>query len=618
MIRAPFVLTKYDEDSLNLLQESNGISIDEFKQNEWFKCRENPFYFILNYVYLPEVGGKLKYTKEYLHPKFRRVIKSIYKNHMAMLMASRQLGKSSIAACLLAWALIFFPNNRVVILNYRKIAAQENLKKIKFIIQNLPGWMRIPYRSKSEIKEYAELQNGSRIDTFYPSSTSSPSTLARSLTVPILYVDEVAFISHMEEIYGSAQQTLSNAREQAIKNSYPYFIFMTSTPNGVEGDGKFFYDFWMNAVESDDLFVEDPETGVEDWIPNTNDVLNQPDKNSFTRVKYHWSENPDKTIAWYEQQKKELNFDLRKINQELDILFVGGTNCIFSDEVLQKLAFIPRANYMELSNQVQFDMYDEIDPQDYYLLGVDTASSIKGAFNALELFSYRDFNQVGEANVRLGSLTKYGETVDSLFRKIYQTTPRIILCIENNSIGKAVIEHLIYHVKDFNYMPFIYKEKDPDMIEKHEFGISTTGKSKELMVSLFYDHINQNPQCLKSQNLIAQLATIQRSNRGTIKASGFSDMFMSGSFCAYVRNRTYLDILPLLGQSNKQVQDTFFNSVKTAAEMMNVKLIIKNSQQQETGFMSVQEDTYRDEDAKHESDKILDEDWRIFIPIMTP
>ena len=422
----------------------------------------------------------------------------------------------------------------------------------------------------------------------------------------------------MVDIYSSAQQTLSRAREQAMKNNYPYFIFLTSTPNGVEGDGKFFYEMWLKAVESDDLFTKDEETGIEDWLPDIDDIINQPDKNSFIKVMYHWSENPDKTIAWYEQQKKELNFDTRKINQELDIIFVGGTNCIFSDEVLQRLKFEARSDFIQLSNQVQFDMYGEIDTQDYYLIGVDTASSIKGAFNAIEMFSYRDFQQIGEANVRLGSLTKYGETVDSLFRQIYKKTPRIILCIENNSIGKAVIEHLIYHVTDFNYMPFIYKEKDKDMLDKDEFGIATTGKSKELMVSLFYDHINQNPECLKSQNLIAQLSTINRSNRGTIKASGYSDMFMSGSFCAYVRNRTYLDILPLLGQSNKQVQDSFFNSVKTAAEMMNVKLIIKDSQQKESGFMTMQEDNYRDEEAKHEKDKILDEDWRIFIPIFTP
>jgi phage terminase large subunit GpA-like protein len=147
-------------------------------------------------------------------------------------MASRQLGKSTIAACMIAWAIVFYPNNKAVILNMKQNAARNNLATIKFIINNLPSWMvtRSPFKSKSDIKTYFELFNGSRVDTFYPSTIHSSSTLARSLTVPILYIDESAFIRDMSEIYGSAQQTLSKARQQAIKNRYPYFILTTSTP----------------------------------------------------------------------------------------------------------------------------------------------------------------------------------------------------------------------------------------------------------------------------------------------------------------------------------------------------------------------------------------------------
>ena len=326
----------------------------------------------------------------------------------------------------------------------------------------------------------------------------------------------------MDEIYGSAQPTLSTAREQASRNDYPYFLFITTTPNGVEGDGKFFYEMHEKSIDSDNLFEEDRETGVENWITNHKEIASDPTKNSFIRVRYHWSENLFKTKEWYEQQKKELNFDQRKINQELDLLFVGGTNCIFDDETLGKLTYEPRKNSVGLANQVKLDLYCDprnLDTNDYYLIGVDTASSLKGAFNALELFSYRDFVQLAESNIRLGSLTKYGEVVDSMFQWLYKLVgQRIILCIENNSIGQAIVEHLIYHVKTFNYMPFIYKEKDKD-----EFGLKTTGSTKELMISLLYDEIKSNPSILKSQDFIAQLSAIQKTARGVIRASGFSD-----------------------------------------------------------------------------------------------
>ena len=347
----PNTLLNTDKQTLNSIQDTNGIDITEERVNEWIKCRQNPLYFILNYVYFPEYGGKQLYSKEFLHAKFRRTVRIIFRYHMAILMASRQLGKaldintpialingeyttigkikigdlifddelnpttviattpimynrpcyqltfdngekiiadenhqwlvsnsslnlknrikttkeifktqrrefsywtienssnlnknkisiisitkvksvpvrciqvanengmflcgknlipthnSTIAGGILTWAITFFPANRAAIFNFQKLAAQENLKKIKFIIKNLPPWMRIANQSRSEIKTYLELLNGSRVDTFYPSTTASPDTLSRSLSVPIIYVDEVAFIPHMAEIYGAA------------------------------------------------------------------------------------------------------------------------------------------------------------------------------------------------------------------------------------------------------------------------------------------------------------------------------------------------------------------------------------------------------------------------------
>jgi len=441
---------------------------------------------------------------------------------------------------------------------------------------------------------------------------------------------EGAFIPHMHEIYGAAQPTLSTAREQAMRNDYPYLILMTSTPNGVDGDGRFFYEMHEKSVQSDDLFVSDSETGFEDWSDDSDEVVNDPVKNSFIRVRYHWSENPLRTKEWYEQQKKELNFDQRRINQELDLLFVGGVDCIFDDDTLQKFVFINKSASIDLKNQVKLDLYKtDLDPKDYYLIGVDTASSIKGAFNAIEVFTYRDFEQVAEMNVRLGSLTKYGEVVDDLFKWLYKIVgSRILLCIENNSIGKAIIEHLLYHVTDFNYIPNIYKDLKKKEIpgqvinmEEHEYGVNTNTRTKELMVSLLYDSLKDIPSRIKSQDLIGQMSSIQRSNRGTIRSSGFSDMFMAASFCAYVRKMTELQILPLLDYSNAQISQNFFSNIKSIADMMNTKLIINDQPSANpTKIMSVQEDEFiTQQHSKKQTDNIIQgDDWRIFMPIISP
>ena len=178
----------------------------EQKAIEWLRCKQNPLYFIFNYCYLPETGtgGFFKVTPMNLHPKMKMVVRSIFRFHKTILMASRQLGKSSIAALLISWAATFYPGIKAIVLNMKKNAGLNNLATIKFIIKSLPPWMTggTPFKSKSDIVTYLTLFNDSRIDVFYPSTTHTSNTLARSLTSPILYIDESAFIRDMADIYG--------------------------------------------------------------------------------------------------------------------------------------------------------------------------------------------------------------------------------------------------------------------------------------------------------------------------------------------------------------------------------------------------------------------------------
>ena len=68
---------------------------------------------------------------------------------------------------------------------------------------------------------------------FYPSTVTSPDTIARSLTSPILYVDECAHIRGMSDAWSSAAPILSKAREQARRNNYKTLTMVSSTPNGI-------------------------------------------------------------------------------------------------------------------------------------------------------------------------------------------------------------------------------------------------------------------------------------------------------------------------------------------------------------------------------------------------
>jgi hypothetical protein len=89
---------------------------------------------------------------------------------------------------------------------------------------------------------------------------------------------------------------------------------------------------------------------------------------------------------------------------------------------------------------------------------------------------------------------------------------------------------------------------------------------------------------------------------------------------------TELQILPLLDFSNVQISQNFFNTIKSTAEMMNTKLIIGSENKNQisefiTRPRTVQEDDALTQQFQQESRKqetIQGEDWRMFMPIMSP
>jgi len=587
------------------------ISEEEKKHRamEVWKCRCNPLYFIHNYCFLDEGGGQTLYERDLMHNKMRRVVRSIYRFKKCILMASRQLGKSTIAACLVVWAMVFFPRNKAVILNMKQDAGKRNLRTVKFIISNLPEWMvtNKPFKNKSDIVTYLELFNDSRVDVFYPATTHDPSTLARSLTVGILYIDEAAFIRYMDEIYGSAQQTLSKAREQAQRYNYPYFMLITSTPNGTQGDGEWFYNRWTNGVESDDLFVENSETGLENWNPDVviDDAVRDPSKNTFVRVRYHWSEDPTKTEEWYQEQCQELS-DQRKVNQELDLLFVGTTQCIFDDETLAAFTSSKPVMTLPCPHHSRLDIYTNVlDKSDYYIIGCDTAQSLTGAYCAIEIYGFRKFNQIAEMNNKFGSYTNFGEVIHFVFQWLFaQVGERIILTIENNTIGQAPIEYLTRHITTFNYLPFLERDIDKTGDLKDELGVKTTGLTKPLMVGCLIECINENITGFKSQNLINQFGAIEKTNSGSIRSKSHTDLFMGSSFCAFTRHRRAMEIMPMVQFTNMEIQNRLLETIKTAASVASPKDYIAFKQKFESGVILGADDDYSFETVVPEDDAL--------------
>ncbi len=63
-------------------------------------------------------------------------------------------------------------------------AGIENINKVKFVLRNLPEWMRFTPKN-IQTRTYVDLFNESTVSVCYPSTIKSPDQLARSLTIPL-------------------------------------------------------------------------------------------------------------------------------------------------------------------------------------------------------------------------------------------------------------------------------------------------------------------------------------------------------------------------------------------------------------------------------------------------
>jgi len=152
------------------ISDTKHLNLDEAKIKEWILCRQKPLYYINKYVQFEITGGVSDYKEDRFHSKLKRYVRCAHLHHNSLLMASRQLGKSTISAALIDWATRFYPKNTAIILNFKKESALENLKKIKFINNELPDFLRLEFSSKSDIKSYVDYSNGSAVKTFYPTT----------------------------------------------------------------------------------------------------------------------------------------------------------------------------------------------------------------------------------------------------------------------------------------------------------------------------------------------------------------------------------------------------------------------------------------------------------------
>jgi hypothetical protein len=310
----------------------------------------------------------------------------------------------------------------------------------------------------------------------------------------LIIIDEAAFIRKIEEIWIASQATLSTGGGAIV----------LSTPNGV---GNWFHQTWADA-----------EAAI----------------NGFHTIKLHWTVHPERDQPWRDQQTQLLGE--RGAAQECDCDFVSSGHTVIDGAIL--LEFEEKC-----SDPIEKRGYDNAywvwEYPDYsrdYMVIADVARGDGGDWSTFHVIDTLDVRQVAEYKGKIPP-NEFG----NMLVTVATEWNNALLAIENANIGWAAIQpaldrgyqNLFYTYKDDGYTDAdVQLKKGYDMKDKSQMvpGVSTTTRTRPLMISALEMYMRERTPIIRSKRLIQELFVFIWLNGKAQSQSGYNDDLVM-AFC---------------------------------------------------------------------------------------
>jgi hypothetical protein len=356
-------------------------------REEYIKCVQDPSHFMRKYCNIQHPQrGRIIFN---LYPFQAKVLNLWQNNPFSIVLKSRQLGISTLAAGYSLWLMLFHKDKNILCIATKQDTAKNMVTKTKFMFDNLPSWLKIPANENNKLT--LKLNNGSQIK-----ATSAASDAGRSEAVSLLIIDEAAFIENIEPIWASAQQTLATGGG-AIVLSTPF------------GTGNWFHKTWVKAES------------------NEND--------SFLPIKLPWYVHPERDQAWRDKQDVELG-DPRLAAQECDCDFSTSGDIVFYPEHLEYYSATHVVEPMERRGvDKNLWIWESPDYSRNYMVVADVARGDGKDYSAFHIFDLETNAQVAEYKSQL-SPKEFGYMLVGIATEYNEA----LLVVENNNIGWATLD----------------------------------------------------------------------------------------------------------------------------------------------------------------------------------
>ena len=298
------------------------------------------------------------------------------------------------------------------------------------------------------------------------------------------------------------------------------------------------------AKWSEKLYDMTPEQ-IEDYLNAKGD-----DCNRIVYIEYSYLQI-GLTNEWFKTMAAGINDNLTVRREILLQRLHGSSLSPFDQEDIESIIELQRKPIDELwiNDYYKFDIYTPLDRRKAYIIGVDCSSGTNGDNNAVTIIDPFSLEPVAEFECSFIGETKYEQLLISLIR---DNLPRSVLCIERNSMGDGIVDHLLhspisqnlYYDKNKNLMAETMSKnqtiesllrKEASM--KRYYGVYTEGNSRDQMMAILARHVNEYKEKFVTANITRDLSRLVRTPSGKVAAgSGFhDDSIMSYLIGLYVR-----------------------------------------------------------------------------------
>ena len=513
---------------------------------ERIRCKKDPIYFFKKYVKVQHpVRGSVYF---HLYPFQEDVLKQFHHHKYNIVLKARQMGLSTLSAAYVLWNMLNKENTKCLVIATKQDTAANFVTNLKHMYDNLPKWLKIDALNNNALS--LKLKNGSFIK-----ASSASSDAGRSESLTFLIIDEAAFITDIDRIWASAQQTIATGGKALI----------ISTPNG---QGNWYHKNWMKA--------------------ETNEILDGDIR--LNPIRLDWWLHPERDNSWLERQKKLINDD-RIVAQEILCSFNASGHTVFPSERIEYLRDTYEQEpiqYQGIDNNVW--VWQHPNRNRDYILVADVARGDGNDYSAFHIFDLETMEQVAEYRGLIDT-TEYGVLLCEYARKYNKA----LLVVENNNIGWSTVQTVIdegyrnvfYTYKNINYVeeevqiPLHYDTSDKTKMIP---GFTTTSKNRPLMIEKLSDYIRDDSIIIKSKRTFHEMDTFIWANGKPQAQKGYNDdLIMAIAITVWVRDtalrlrRQGIELtkksLENVGMINTRVmrEDTWKMNTGTSGEVLDLR-----------------------------------------------